>query len=146
MSEQTGCTFFVPGIPMAKGSMRSFPHSKTKRMVTVADNPKLKTWESDVKLFASEAWVGLCAEKDVALIVTMMFYFSRPKSVSARKRPHMTVRPDLDKLVRAVLDGLTGVVFMDDCQVHELNVRKNYADGQPGVTIHVRQEARQESQ
>jgi len=39
--------------------------------------------------------------------------------------------PDLDKLVRAVLDALTGIVYRDDAQVVELEVVKRY--GPPGL-------------
>lgn len=39
-----------------------------------------------------------------------------------------SVRPDLDNLVKAVLDGLNGVAFLDDKQVVELFARKEYAD------------------
>jgi len=35
-------------------------------------------------------------------------------------------RPDADKLARAVLDGLTGVVFVDDSQVFDLSVLKTW--------------------
>ena len=42
-------------------------------------------------------------------------------------------RPDLDKLQRAVLDALTGVLFSDDGQVVQLAAVKQY--GQPGVHI-----------
>jgi Holliday junction resolvase RusA-like endonuclease len=46
------------------------------------------------------------------------------------------VRPDADKLIRAVLDALTGKVWRDDCQVAELLIRKRYADdGKEGVMI-----------
>lgn len=41
------------------------------------------------------------------------------------KRP-MTKRPDVDKLGRAVLDALTGIVWRDDCQVIGLQLVKGY--------------------
>lgn len=36
--------------------------------------------------------------------------------------------PDLDKLVRAVLDALTGLAYHDDAQVVEIHARKVYGD------------------
>jgi Holliday junction resolvase RusA-like endonuclease len=42
--------------------------------------------------------------------------------------------PDLDKLVRAILDSLTGVVWRDDAQVVDIVARKVYAET-PGVDI-----------
>lgn len=63
---------------------------------------------------------------DGAVAVEMTFSFVRPKSVSERKRPYMTVKPDLDKLVRAVLDALTHHAYDDDSQVVQLKVCKVY--------------------
>jgi Holliday junction resolvase RusA-like endonuclease len=37
-----------------------------------------------------------------------------------------TVPPDLDKLIRAVLDGLTGVAYKDDGQVVKITAVKIY--------------------
>jgi Holliday junction resolvase RusA-like endonuclease len=43
-------------------------------------------------------------------------------------------RPDLDKLVRAVMDALTMRVWRDDGQVVAISASKRYSD-QPGCTI-----------
>lgn len=40
----------------------------------------------------------------------------------------MLKKPDVDKLTRAVFDAMTGIVWHDDSQVVETNVRKRYAD------------------
>jgi Holliday junction resolvase RusA-like endonuclease len=42
--------------------------------------------------------------------------------------------PDLDKLIRAILDALTGVVWRDDGQVVDIVASKVYADT-PGVDV-----------
>lgn len=72
---------------------------------------------------------------DEPLLVRIEFRLVRPKSVpKARVRP--TVKPDLDKLTRSVLDALTGVVIVDDSRVVELHVSKHYAvDEPPGAVI-----------
>lgn len=47
-----------------------------------------------------------------------------------------TMRPDVDKLVRAVLDALTGVAYSDDSQVVQLVAQKRYcAPGESERTI-----------
>jgi Holliday junction resolvase RusA-like endonuclease len=49
--------------------------------------------------------------------------------------------PDLDKLVRAVLDALTGIAYLDDKQVVAINARRTLlgpdalASDREGVTI-----------
>ena len=68
----------------------------------------------------------------------IMFYLDRPSSVSTVKRPHPTVPPDIDKLIRAVQDSLTGVVYEDDSQVIRVLAWKVYADNRvPGAFIRV---------
>ena len=62
--------------------------------------------------------------------VSIVFRMPEPKQ-NRRRLPH--VRPDVDKLARAVLDGLTGAAFADDCQVVDLRARKVY--GAPGADI-----------
>ena len=49
--------------------------------------------------------------------------YVKPQFVDAV--PHST--PDLDKLVRAVMDALTGVLYFDDRQVYWLVARKVYS-------------------
>jgi crossover junction endodeoxyribonuclease RusA len=66
------------------------------------------------------------AGRHIPVSVAVVFTFVRPASVS-QKRTQMVVRPDLDKLIRAVLDALTGVLYEDDSQVVEFDrPRKQY--------------------
>jgi crossover junction endodeoxyribonuclease RusA len=60
-----------------------------------------------------------------AVEVEATFYLQEPKS-ARRSLPY--VRPDIDKLARAVLDGLTGVAFGDDGQVVRLLCNKHYGE------------------
>lgn len=74
-----------------------------------------------------------------AVSVTIEFYLLRPKSLPKRVAVHMR-QPDLDKLGRAVLDGLTdGGAWLDDRQVNQLTLSKCYATGNvtPGCTIRI---------
>lgn len=71
-----------------------------------------------------------------AVYVGLRFFLKRGKTVS-RKTPF--VRPDIDKLARAVLDALTGIVFRDDAQVVKLHCSKSYSD-EASVLIIVTQE------
>ena len=67
------------------------------------------------------------------------FLFQRPKSLP-KKMCLNTKRPDLDKLLRAVLDGLANIIIPDDAQVIAISSRKRYADGSemPGAEIVIR--------
>lgn len=74
--------------------------------------------------------------------VSMFFIFARPKS-HLKKNGDLTrsapvwpaTRPDLDKLARAALDAMTGLVFVDDSQVVYLNARKSYGTTQSGMEL-----------
>jgi Holliday junction resolvase RusA-like endonuclease len=44
-----------------------------------------------------------------------------------------TTKPDVDKLLRALLDSMTGVVFVDDSQVTKCQVEKRFGSPERSV-------------
>ena len=66
-----------------------------------------------------------------AVQLELTFVLVKPKTV---KRIYPFVRPDLDKLCRAVLDALTGIAYKDDQQVVSLFATKSYGE-RAGVFI-----------
>lgn len=48
-----------------------------------------------------------------------------------------TKKPDADNVLKAVFDGMNGVVWVDDVQACGVVLRKRYAET-PGVTVVVR--------
>ena len=70
--------------------------------------------------------------------VQLSFVFTKPKS-TPKKYKLNTKRPDLDKLIRAVLDGITDVLIPDDALVVSITASKCYGDGNqpPGLRIKV---------
>lgn len=44
-------------------------------------------------------------------------------------------RPDVDNIVKAILDGLNGIVYADDTQVAELVASKKYDDSEERVEV-----------
>lgn len=128
--------FRVLGIPQPKGSTKAFYNRKIGRVFVTSTNANLKPWEACVRAAASEAW-GKPPTAD-AVLVGIDFTFVRPRSVTVKKRPYLTVKPDLDKLIRGLLDGLTGVVFVDDAQVIGVWAAKHCGDTPSAdVTIQV---------
>jgi len=65
-----------------------------------------------------------CSQFPAGVVVRLDFVLDKPRTV--KKRPHPTVKPDLDKLIRLVLDALTGVAFQDDAQVCRVEAQKRY--------------------
>jgi Holliday junction resolvase RusA-like endonuclease len=136
--------FVAYGEPKPKGSARAFVFpvkqpaagGPTHRAVVTHDNRGTKGWQRTVRLAAEAASRGACWATG-PVEVRVVFGLLRPPSVSARARPLPTVRPDLDKLVRTVLDGITGVLYRDDAQVVELVTRKHYVTGVPHARVWV---------
>ena len=128
-----GVAFRVHGTPAPQGSKRAFV-VKGRAIVTDVNPAPLKTWREDVKHAALDAMNGrLPLEGAVEVKVT--FYLPKPKSV---KRELPSVRPDIDKTTRSLLDALTSAgVFRDDSQVTDLHARKRYAEI-PGAEVIVR--------
>lgn len=124
--------FFVPGIPVPKGSGRAIIHRHTKKATYLPDNEKTKDWQMDVRIIALRHKPSEVTRK--AVLVRLTFCLPRPASVSRKKRRYPIVKPDLDKLSRAVLDAPTGIAYGDDSQVVSIDVKKVYADP-PGVFV-----------
>ena len=62
--------------------------------------------------------------------------FLRPKSASVKKRPFMTVKPDIDNLEKLVKDAMKGIIYRDDSLVVGVHKFKQYAEP-PGCLIRV---------
>jgi crossover junction endodeoxyribonuclease RusA len=108
----------------------------------VESSRELGPWREWVALAAHNAMLAAGADPFVgAVAVGLEFVLPRPKSTPKRRTPPAIKRPDLDKVTRAVLDAITGVVLLDDAQVVDLRVSKRLAGvgKTPGVTITVEQ-------
>lgn len=117
--------FFVPGIPAPKGSTKAFLNKWTHRVVVMADNREpQKAWQSTVSLAARSAVATPIVD---GVSIDMTFIMPRPKTLPKKIREHLK-KPDIDKLVRAVLDGLTGIAFKDDSEVTGILARKKYLE------------------
>lgn len=133
--------FTVDGDPQTKGSAKAFVRGKTAkgkpRVVVMNDNAKCAAWASSVSWKAKLAMstTGLVAPWPMPVRVSLAFTLARPKTTKLA-----APRLDIDKLTRAVLDALTGIVYVDDKQVVDVRATKSW--GAPGVRIEVEQESR----
>ncbi len=127
--------FFVAGRAAAQGSKR---HVGGGRFIEASKY--LPAWRKAITQTAQTIAIASDWEKAEGPIqVHLDFHLDRPKSITPTVRPFPVKPPDLDKLVRAVFDGLTdAAIWNDDSQVIRLIARKDYADGiEPGVHIQV---------
>lgn len=123
-------SFFVPGEPITEGSTRAFA-SGQRVVVTHDRGPELAAWRTRVKRAAQEAAreAGWEPRYDGPVVVDAVFMLRRPKSAKKRLMPH--VKPDLDKLIRAVGDALAPYkqpgVLKDDSRIVTWHASKHYA-------------------
>jgi len=144
-------SFFVPGTPRPGGSKTAFPTKSGKIALVDASGKAGRSWRSDVKVFAKQAYSGPPMDGPVCL--RLAFRMPRPKSHyrTGKRAGELrdgapfwhTSKPDLTKLVRSVEDALTGILWRDDAQIGEQIVDKQYAR-EIGVLITVWQTGRHE--
>jgi crossover junction endodeoxyribonuclease RusA len=89
-------------------------------------------FESHVSFFARRV-VEVPLESGVH--VQIIFKFIKAKS--SKLNLH-TKKPDIDNLIKSVLDGLNGVAFKDDSQIVKLESEKIFAD-RDGVDIYIQE-------
>lgn len=70
--------------------------------------------------------------RDIAIGLTLNFFFAPPKSWSNAKQKRSYGKPkttkcDLDNLVKSVLDAFNGVIYEDDANITDLTATKRYA-------------------
>lgn len=131
----TNIAFTVPGEPVGKGR----PRMGAGRLYTPA---KTVNYEGLVAHAAAQAMAGH-APIEQACAVQMDITLSVPASWSKKRQAAalagllMPIRkPDADNVVKAVFDGMNGVVWRDDVQAVDLVLRKRFG-ALPGVFVNV---------
>lgn len=125
-------TLEVFGDPAPQGS------KKVVRGRLIEASKKLKPWRAAIEKACQPYAQDNIYLGPVRLEVD--FFLPRPPSIRMTKRPLPIVPPDLDKLLRAVGDGIgqSGFIWGDDSQVVEIFARKFYADDrEPGAVINI---------
>ncbi|MBB4856994.1 Holliday junction resolvase RusA-like endonuclease [Novosphingobium chloroacetimidivorans] len=123
----------VPGTPQGKGRAR-FGNGRT---YTPA---KTVAYEGLIALAAEQA-MGACEKLEGPVFLTITATFDIPKSRAKKVAKTMvngiawhTAKPDGDNILKAVGDGLNGIVWKDDSQVAFSKCMKMYGE-KPGLDI-----------
>lgn len=137
-------TFHVAGIPAPQGSKTAMPvrsNGKLTGKVNLVESSKaLQPWRTLVTHQARRAKPKGFTPYAGAVRVEVIFRFPRPKGHygtgrnAGKLKPsapeHHITKPDVDKTLRAILDGLTAAgIYRDDSQVVEVETFKRYAVG-----------------
>lgn len=137
--------FWAAGVPIPQGSKRIGRNPATKRPILLDDNDdKLKPWREVVAHAARQGARGV-ERFDCPVSVGLTFYLPRPASHYRRDgslKPSApawpAVKPDVDKLERAVFDAITAAgVWADDSRAVVVHKSKRYAElpHQAGVSV-----------
>ena len=129
--------FYVEGNPKGKARPRFTNQGGFARAYqTKAD----KEWEEKIRTAFLDAGGtkidGFCS-------VDIKARFGIPKSYTKKEKQHIlahnepyTKKPDIDNIIKSVLDALNGVAYEDDKQVIKVKCVKSYAIGvEPGLEI-----------
>lgn len=135
------CRFVYDGEAVAKGRPK---FARQGAFVRTYTPKKTETYETAIGMYARmamrDAGEPLAAEE--AVTVDIMVERKPPKSWSKKKAAAamgqpITGKPDPDNLIKAILDGLNGVAFLDDAQVAGLTFFRRWTDSDR-VTVEVR--------
>ena len=117
----------IDGVPVAKGRPR------LGRYGTYTPK-KTQEYEEYVKM----CWVakyGGVQPLQQSLEVNVVFYLPIPKSVNKKQRAEMldgkikhTKKPDIDNLIKSVLDALNGIAYSDDSKIIRVAAEKQYSE------------------
>lgn len=140
-------SFTVLGRPQQRGSKSPFVYrgkDGKHRASMCDDNKKSKAWMQEVRSAAYAAFVDRFGEDrlfDGPLVLNALFFFQRPKSHFGSGKNSSELKesapayhfqsPDLAKLIRALEDAMTGVVWVDDRLVFRYDCSRHWADNGP---------------
>jgi len=122
MKSVTQIEFTVLGTPRPQGSMKQLRHRISGEFVSMPDNLKTKPWKQEV---ARTALWERVPRLTGPLAVKLQFFFAKPKS-RPKSWTEPAVKPDLDKLIRAIFDSVKGICWNDDAQVVAVAAEKAY--------------------
>lgn len=121
--------FTIPGEAVGKGR----PKFSTRNGFAHAYTPK-KT--ADYENFVKECYKSASSEySENPLEVRIIAWCGIPKSTTKKNRALMlegktkpAKKPDLDNIIKIVLDSLNGIAYKDDSQIVSLIAQKFYAE------------------
>lgn len=137
--------FTVDGLPQPQGSKSASINRRTGRIIMREAVKDLVPWRDRVRaVIAAQMAIYTPPDPGWPLLgpisIDLVFTMKRPKNAPKRRRTYPTVKPDTDKLVRAVLDAGSpnprkgfGGLWADDSQVVDVHAAKVYPLEAPGA-------------
>jgi crossover junction endodeoxyribonuclease RusA len=147
MPAETLLEFDVIGTPAPQGSKQARTTKAGATYMHEGNRERLEPWRNAIAAAAQAAMLDAGDEGPFAgpLRLVVTFVFARPQShyrtgahageLKSSAPIFCDKRPDLDKLVRALGDAITGIVVVDDAAFVELAAAKTYGSPAAHVTI-----------
>ena len=135
----TNVAFVVPGVPVGKGRPRMSRQGGFARLYTPE---KTASYEGLVAHAAAQAMAGHALLEgacmvELHIIVPVPASWSKKKTAAALAgQVYPTTKPDKDNVIKAIYDGMNGVVWRDDVQAVDGVQRKRYGPV-PMVAVNV---------
>ena len=129
-SKKDTIMFVVNGKPIGKGRPRFTNRGGFVRAYTPRETTN---YEKKIADTYKEKYGDRITDKPVRLVVTAVFpipkaFRKQEKEDALNGRIAPTKKPDIDNILKTVMDGLNGVAYNDDAQVVLLHGRKKYTD------------------
>ncbi|PST41667.1 RusA family crossover junction endodeoxyribonuclease [Faecalibacillus faecis] len=123
--------FTVPGAIVGKGRPRFTTQGRFVRAYTPK---KTRDYEQKIAMYYRKT---TSYKSNKALRVKIFAYREVPKSTTKKlknclldKTFFCTVKPDIDNIIKVVLDALNDVAYYDDIQVCQLVIMREYAENE----------------
>lgn len=98
-------------------------------------------YERTIARVCGMALRGRMMPENAPLKVDVVFYMPIPKSANkglrermASERMYHTHKPDLDNMLKSVLDGCNGIAYKDDNQIAQIRATKVYSEN-PRIAV-----------
>lgn len=115
-------TFSMPGDPKTKLRPRFSRHKgKVRTYDSQSEDKNTARWQIKARMVGRQPFEG-------PLSLTMVCVFTRPKSRERLKEVYHTVKPDLDNVVKWLLDVGNGTLWYDDKQIVSIGAVKIYGE------------------
>lgn len=129
--------FTIKGQPHGKGRPRFRKFGKF--VTTYTDAKTVKAEDYVRKSFKKITKMKHPAESPVSIDID--YCMQIPKSLSKKKKESLnntihSKKPDLDNLLKTVLDGLNGYAYRDDSLIYEIKARKYY-NKEPKIVVNM---------
>lgn len=139
MSDLKPVSFVVPGEAVGKGRPRVSTIGGHTRMFAPQ---KTANYETLIAMAAQQAMagrelIGGPVLVEMKILVSVAASWSKKKTAEALAGDVMpTKKPDADNVLKAICDGINGIVFKDDVQVVNVSLSKRFSET-PGVSVRV---------